>query len=199
PCRPRTQEMSGEEQHVGSEYADPTATQEQLVHGGSIADRSSHLWRFALPEDLEPGVHTAEVTATDVHGQVFTDTYEFEVADENGDGPGTDGDIPVEADIPGLPGSDDSAGDDDADNLVLSVHEGTVEMDEQRHAGDRLRAYGSLPTVDVTDTRVNGDGWEVSGQSSDLVSEAATLEANHLGWKPHVESSSNGAAPGSAA
>lgn len=195
----RTQEMSGEEQHVGSEYSDPTATQEQLVHGGSIADRSSHLWRFALPEDLEPGVHTAEVTATDVHGQVFTDTYEFEVADENGDGPGTDGDIPVEADIPGLPGSDDSDGDDDAGNLVLSVHEGTVEMDEQRHAGDRLRAYGSLPTVDVTDTRVNGDGWEVSGQSSDLVSEAATLEANHLGWKPHVESSSNGAAPGSAA
>src|SRR5699024_10377952 len=102
-------------------------------------------------------------------------------------------------DIPGLPGSDDSDEGDDAGNLVLSVHDGTVEMDEQRHAGDRLRAYGSLPTVDVTDTRVNGDGWEVSGQSSDLVSEAATLEANHLGWKPHVESSSNGAAPGSAA
>src|SRR5699024_1859604 len=128
-----------------------------------------------------------EVTATDVHGQVFTDTYQFEVADENGDEPGTDGDIPVEADISGLPGSEDPDDGDDAGSLVLSVQEGNVEMGEQRNAGDRLRAYGALPTVGVTDTRVDGEGWEVSGQSSDLVSDAATLEANHLGWKPHVE------------
>lgn len=195
----RTQEMNGEEQRVGAEYSDPVATQEQLVHGGSIADRASHLWRLPLPENLDPGEHTVEVTATDVHGQVFTDTYQFEVADENGDEPGTDGDIPVEADISGLPGSEDPGEGDDAGSLVLSVQEGNVEMGEQRNAGDRLRAYGALPTVGVTDTRVDGEGWEVSGQSSDLVSDAATLEANHLGWKPHVESSSNGAAPGSTA
>lgn len=194
----RTQEMNGEEQLVGAEYSDPTATQEQLVHGGSIADRSSHLWRLPLSEDLEPGVHTAEVTATDVHGQVSTDSYQFQVADEDGNVPGEDGDIPVEAEISGLPGSDNPGDGDETGSLVLSVNEGTVEMGEQRNAGDRLRAFGTLPTVDVTDTRVNSEGWQVSGQSSDLVSDSASVEAGHLGWKPHVEASTNGAAPGSA-
>ncbi|MGQ7787109.1 calcineurin-like phosphoesterase C-terminal domain-containing protein [Nesterenkonia sp. K-15-9-6] len=77
----RTQQMRGEGQRVGAEHSDPTAVQQQLVHGGSIADRSMHLWRLDLPEDLEPGVHTAEVTATDVHGEEFTDSVEFEVTD----------------------------------------------------------------------------------------------------------------------
>lgn len=194
----RTQEMNGEEQRVGVEYSDPTATQEQLVHGGSIADRTSHLWRLPLSEELEPGVHTAEVTATDVHGQVSTDTYQFQVADENGNVPGADGDIQIEANIPGLPGSGEPGDGEEPGSLVLSVDEGSVVMGEQRDAGDRLRAYGTLPTVNVTDTRVSAEGWGVSGQSSDLDSDTATVEAGHLGWKPHVEDSSNGAVPGGA-
>ena len=47
-----------------SEPTDPAAVQQQLVHGGSIADRSSHIWRLPLPADLEAGEHTAQVTAT---------------------------------------------------------------------------------------------------------------------------------------
>ncbi|GGF40558.1 hypothetical protein GCM10011366_05230 [Ornithinimicrobium tianjinense] len=75
----RTQQMQGEGQLVGAEWSDPTAVQEQLVHGGSVAERSMHIWRLELPADLGPGVHTAEVVATDVHGRQFTQTLTFEV------------------------------------------------------------------------------------------------------------------------
>jgi hypothetical protein len=77
----RTQQMQGEGQLVGAEWSDPAAVQEQLVHGGSLADRSMHLWRLELPADLAVGQHTAEVTATDVHGRTFTETLTFEVAE----------------------------------------------------------------------------------------------------------------------
>jgi hypothetical protein len=75
----RTQAMQGEDQLIGPEWSDPVAVAEQLVHGGSVADRTMHLWRFALPADLRPGTHRAEVTATDVHGRRFTDTLTFRV------------------------------------------------------------------------------------------------------------------------
>lgn len=78
----RTQQMQGEAQNVGAEYSDPYAASQQLVHGGSLADRAMHLWRFQLPEDLDSGEHTADVTATDAHGREFTDTLEFEVVEE---------------------------------------------------------------------------------------------------------------------
>ncbi|MGJ9403923.1 calcineurin-like phosphoesterase C-terminal domain-containing protein, partial [Arthrobacter sp. KK5.5] len=77
----RTQKMQGEGQLIGAEYSDPVAVQEQLVHGGSLADRSMHLWRLDLPTDLAVGEHTAEVTATDVHGREFTETLTFEVTE----------------------------------------------------------------------------------------------------------------------
>lgn len=77
----RTQQLRGEGVRVGAEYSDPHAVAQQLVHGGSLADRTMHLWRFDLPEDLATGAHTAEVTATDAHGRTFTDTLEFEVVE----------------------------------------------------------------------------------------------------------------------
>jgi hypothetical protein len=77
----RTQQMDGEAPHVGAEWSDPTAVQEQLVHGGSLADRSMHLWRLQLPSNLAVGEHTAEVTATDVHGREFAETLTFEVSE----------------------------------------------------------------------------------------------------------------------
>ncbi|EMY33950.1 metallophosphoesterase domain-containing protein [Arthrobacter crystallopoietes BAB-32] len=77
----RTQQMQGEGQLVGSEYSDPVAVQEQLVRGGSLADRMMHLWRLELPSGLAVGLHTAEVTATDVHGRQFTETLTFEVTE----------------------------------------------------------------------------------------------------------------------
>lgn len=77
----RTQQMEGEAPNVGAEYSDPYAVSQQLVHGGSLADRTMHLWRFDLPDDLDAGQHTAEVTATDSYGREFTDVLEFEVVD----------------------------------------------------------------------------------------------------------------------
>ncbi|GAC1377399.1 MAG: hypothetical protein NVSMB43_18560 [Pseudarthrobacter sp.] len=76
----RTHQMQGEGQLVGAAYSDPVAVQEQLVNGGSLADRSMHLWRLQLPNDLAAGEHTATVTATDVYGRTFTETLTFRVA-----------------------------------------------------------------------------------------------------------------------
>lgn len=75
----RTQEMDGEEVRVGAEYSDPAAVQEQLVHGGSVTDRSMHLWRLPLPADLAAGEHSAEVTVTDLNGERHTETLTFTV------------------------------------------------------------------------------------------------------------------------
>lgn len=75
----RTQPLNGGTPRVGAEWSDPVAVQEQLVHGDSPADRSMHLWRLQLPADLAVGEHTAEVTATDVHGREYTETLTFEV------------------------------------------------------------------------------------------------------------------------
>lgn len=77
----RTQQLDGEGQRVGAQWSDPAAVQEQLVHGGSLADRSMHLWQFELPASLTPGEHTAEVTSTDVHGREYTEEITFEVTE----------------------------------------------------------------------------------------------------------------------
>lgn len=45
-------------------------------------DQSAHLWRLPLPADLQPGAHTATVTAVDEHGRSFTETMAFEVTEE---------------------------------------------------------------------------------------------------------------------
>ncbi|WP_347038971.1 calcineurin-like phosphoesterase family protein [Glutamicibacter halophytocola] len=77
----RTQSLTGETARTGAKYSDPVAIAEQFVHGGGLPEKTSHLWRLELPDDLETGSHTAEVTATDVHGRSFTDKLEFEVTD----------------------------------------------------------------------------------------------------------------------
>ncbi|WP_218940433.1 calcineurin-like phosphoesterase family protein [Streptomyces sp. Ru87] len=78
----RTQQAKGEGQRIGPEWSDPHAVAQQLVNGGSLADRSMHLWRLELPKDLAPGSHRAEVTATDSYGREFTETLVFQVAGE---------------------------------------------------------------------------------------------------------------------
>lgn len=77
----RTQQLNGEGVLIGAEWSDPVANQETFVFGGGLVDRSMHLWRLGLPEDLAVGEHTAEITATDVHGRQYTDTVTFEVVE----------------------------------------------------------------------------------------------------------------------
>ena len=64
----------GWEAYKGSSFG-PAAPQPQF----SIADRSSHLWRVALPESLPVGVHAVAVTSTDRHGRESTETIVIEV------------------------------------------------------------------------------------------------------------------------
>lgn len=92
----------------------------------------------------------------------------------------SEGDIPVEAEIPTL-------GDDEGPEgaLALSVAPGTTELGNARNAGDRLRLSGVLPTVSVTDSRADG-AWAVTGQSSDLAADDAVVRAERLGWAPFV-------------
>lgn len=75
----RTQQLEGESKRVGAEFSDPAAAQEQLVHGGSVAEASGHLWRLDLPADLAPGEHTATVTQTDRFGVSTTERITFTV------------------------------------------------------------------------------------------------------------------------
>ena len=77
----RTQQLQGEGVRIGAEWSDPTANLETLPHGGGLVERTMHLWRLELPADLAVGEHTAEVTATDVHGREFTQSLTFEVTE----------------------------------------------------------------------------------------------------------------------
>ena len=78
----RTQPMQGEDQRIGPQWSDPHAVAQQLVNGGSVADRSMHLWRLELPTTLDAGTHKAVVTATDAYGLEFDRTMVFKVVEE---------------------------------------------------------------------------------------------------------------------
>ncbi|MEM8636628.1 MAG: calcineurin-like phosphoesterase family protein [Pseudomonadota bacterium] len=67
----------GWEAFRGSRFG-PLAPQPQF----SVADRSSHLWRFQLPEDLAVGVYDVSVHATDRHGRKTKETIVLEVRAE---------------------------------------------------------------------------------------------------------------------
>ncbi|MFC0250079.1 alkaline phosphatase [Citricoccus parietis] len=110
------------------------------------------------------------------------------------DGEPSEGDIPVEAEVPGLPGEGEDP--QEPGSLALSIAPGTAALGEQRNAGDRLRLSGELPALSVTDTRAEAEGWTVSGQSSELADGEATVEASYLGWSPHLIESTNGATVG---
>ena len=68
------EDAQGFELYRGSKYGPGPAQP-----GGNLADRATHLWQYRLPSDLAEGVHTAEVTATDVSGRTYTETHTFEV------------------------------------------------------------------------------------------------------------------------
>ncbi|MEL7029130.1 MAG: calcineurin-like phosphoesterase C-terminal domain-containing protein [Pseudomonadota bacterium] len=67
----------GWEAYQGSRFG-PAAPQPQFA----IADRSSHLWRARLPDDLAGGVHAVTVRATDRHGRMTEETIIVEVRDQ---------------------------------------------------------------------------------------------------------------------
>jgi len=74
-----TQPATGEALNVGWEFTETVSGSHNLVTGGALGRSSSHLWRIALPTDLEPGEHTAEITATDRYGRAYSTTPTFTV------------------------------------------------------------------------------------------------------------------------
>ena len=73
---------SGEERNQGYESFRGSVERGSPSPQGNIADRSMHLWTADLPADLEPGVHTLEVTSTDRNGEDFVERVIFEVREE---------------------------------------------------------------------------------------------------------------------
>lgn len=74
-----TQPMTGETQNKGWEFTEPVSATHNLSSNGAMAQASPHLWRFDLPEDLEAGEHSVEVTGTDRYGARYTDSFTFTV------------------------------------------------------------------------------------------------------------------------
>lgn len=74
-----TQPATGEALNEGWEFTEVVSGTHNLITGGALGRSSSHLWRIALPADLEPGEHTAEVRATDRYGRSHVKTLTFTV------------------------------------------------------------------------------------------------------------------------
>lgn len=72
-----SERSQGYERFRGSQFgpADPRPE-------GDMTVQSPHIWRFALPDALPVGVHTAEVRSVDPRDGVRTQTFTFEVVDE---------------------------------------------------------------------------------------------------------------------
>lgn len=74
-----TQPNTGESLNKGWEFTDPVSATHNLSSDGAIEQASPHLWRVALPTDLEAGEHTVEITGTDRYGTTYTETFTFTV------------------------------------------------------------------------------------------------------------------------
>ena len=124
---------------------------------------------------------------TDLANVLFDELWTIPVEAEDG--------VPVEALVPAF-GDPTAPGEELPGALTMSVADGGVVLDDARNAGDRIRLTGLLPTVAVTDTRVDAAGWTVSGQSTDLVQDDAVIDASHLGWTPGLVNPVDGVVAG---
>jgi len=168
--------------------------------GWSSGDHTNHLVPYFFKGAGSDAIMNSAIGTDEVRGDyianttvanLFKDQFWTEpVAPEEP----AEGDIPVEAHVDGLPG--DGSDGSEPGSLVLSVSEGTATLGNQRNAGDRLRMTGSMPSVTVTDTRYDANGWSVAGQSSDLTAGEQIVTADHFGWKPYVVDDAENPIPG---
>ncbi len=84
--------------------------------------------------------------------------------------------------------------------LVWSIDggNGVVDLGTAVESGDHFAATGSLNPVRVTDTRINGPQWSLSGQVGDFTSAGKTFGGKYLGWSPFLGENGGGAVPGAA-
>ncbi|HIW91769.1 MAG TPA: calcineurin-like phosphoesterase C-terminal domain-containing protein [Candidatus Corynebacterium avicola] len=76
-----TQPAEGEALNQGWEYTETISATHNLSSTGNVEQASPHVWRLALPEDLEAGEHTANITGTDRYGQTTTQSVTFTVTE----------------------------------------------------------------------------------------------------------------------
>lgn len=196
--------------YLGGADDDPNFTEmtgnagELPTVGWSSGDHTNHLVPYFFKGAGSDAIMNSAVGSDDVRGDYIDNVtvanlFKDELWTEDATEPEepADGDIPVEAQIDGL-GGDDGGGADEDGSLVLSVSDGTASLGDQRNAGDRLRMTGTMPSVTVTDTRNQADGWSVAGQSSDLTAGDETVSADHLGWIPNVVDEEENPIPGTA-
>lgn len=69
----------------------------------------------------------------------------------------------------------------------------SVTLTEAADQGTFLQSTGDLKPIKVTDSRVNGPTWTISGQLGDFT---GGLSGTHLGWTPNVSVAGSGANPG---
>ncbi|MFY1671386.1 hypothetical protein ACN27G_15660 [Plantactinospora sp. WMMB334] len=69
-----------------------------------------------------------------------------------------------------------------------------VDLGETADQGTHLQATGAIDPISVTDTRMGGPEWSISGQVSDFT---GGLSGGYLGWSPKVVTTGAGAVAGS--
>lgn len=193
--------------YLGGAEDDPNFTEmtgnagELPTVGWSSGDHTNHLVPYFFKGAGSDAIMNSAVGTDDVRGEYIDNTtvanlFKDELwTEDNGSEEPAEGDIPVEADIEGL--NEDGGGDpEEPGSLVLSVSDGNATLGNQRNAGDRLRMTGEMPSVTVTDTRNEANGWSVAGQSSDLTTADASVSADHLGWVPNVVDEEENPIPG---
>lgn len=71
--------------------------------------------------------------------------------------------------------------------------DGSVNLGSVTDRGGYLQATGAIDPISVTDTRVGGPQWSISGQVSDF---NGGISGKHLGWGPQILSAGAGAVAG---
>ncbi|WP_022870259.1 alkaline phosphatase [Yaniella halotolerans] len=196
--------------YLGGAEDDPAFTEmtgeagELPTVGWSSGNHTNHLVPYFFKGAGSDAILNSTVGEDDVRGGYIDNTTvanlfkdELWVEQDDGSEEPAEGDIPVEADVRGL-GDNNDGENPDPGSLVLSVSEGSASLGNQRNAGDRLRMTGQMPSVAVTDTRNEANGWSVAGQSSDLTAGDETVSADHLGWVPNVVDEDENPIPGGA-
>ena len=184
-------------------FTEMTGTAGELpTVGWSSGDHTNHLVPYFFKGAGSDAILNSTVGTDEVRGNYIDNTTvanlfkeQFWTEKSDTEEP-AEGDIPVQAEIEGL--GQDGGDNQEPGSLVLSVSEGTATLGNQRNAGDRLRMTGDMPSVTVTDTRAQANGWSVAGQSSDLTTGKEKVTADHLGWSPHVVDEDHNSIPGSA-
>jgi hypothetical protein len=76
---------------------------------------------------------------------------------------------------------------------TIDAEDRTVTLTEAQDKGTYLHSTGAIKPIKVTDGRLGGPTWSISGQVGDFT---GGIDGKHLGWKPFVSVAGSGAVPG---